>query len=187
MPVRIAEASPRLRARITGLVYLLYFLTAIAAEVVVGRGRQLAYAAVTLLAYAFYVALTLLLYRMFKPVHARLSLLAAVFSLVGCAIEVLGVFLPAFRGVLPLAFFGPYCLLIGYLIVRSNFLPRFLGVLMMLAGLGWLIFLTPLASQWSSYLKGLGFVAELLLCLWLMVVGVRVPHGQEKTRGHILE
>ena len=182
MSDRIAEVAPRPWDRITGTAYLLYFLTALSAEVVVGRGRPVAYEAVTLLSYALYVTLTLLFYRMFKPVNARLSLLAALFSLVGCAIEVLGVFLAAFHGVLPLAFFGPYCLLIGYLIFRSTFLPRTLGVLMMLAGLGWLIFLTPLASPLSPYLKGLGFIAELLLCLWLVVIGVNVPHWQEKTR-----
>lgn len=182
MSDRIAESSPRLWARMTGLVYLLYFVTAIAAEVVVGRGRLVAYDVVTLVAYGLYVAVTLLFYRMFKPVSARLSLIAALFSLVGCAIEVTGVFDPAFRGVLPLAFFGPYCLLIGYLIVRSTFLPRALGVLLMLAGLGWLIFLTPLASPLSPYLKALGFAAELLLCLWLIVIGVNVPKWREMTR-----
>jgi len=182
MSDRMADVSPRPWARTTGVIYLLYFLTALSAEAIVGRGRPVAYEAVTLLSYAFYVALTLLFYRMFRPVNARLSLLAAFFSLVGCAIEVLGVFLPAFHGVLPLAFFGPYCLLIGYLIFRSTFLPRALGVLMMLAGLGWLIFLTPLASALSPYLKGVGFIAELLLCLWLVVMGVNVPHWQERTR-----
>jgi hypothetical protein len=189
MPDQIAEASQHPWARMTGVIYLLYFLTAIAAEVVVGRGRLVAYEAVTLLSYALYVAVTLLFYRMFKRVNARLSLLAAILSLVGCAIEVLGVFHPAFNGVLPLAFFGPYCLLIGYLIVRSTFLPQALGVLMMLAGLGWLVFLTPLASELSPYLKALGFAAELVLCLWLMVIGVNMPKWQQKTRawrvGHV--
>ena len=181
MSGRIAGASPRIRARMTGAVYLLYFLTAISAEVFVGRGRLVAYDAVTLASYVFYIIVTLLFYGMFKPVNVILSRIAAFFSLGGCAIEVMGVFHLAPRGVISLAFFGPYCLLIGYLIFKSSFLPRILGVLMMLAGLGWLVFLSPLASYLSTYLKALGFLAELSLCLWLIVMGVNVPKWREKT------
>src|SRR5467141_1476163 len=42
-----------------------------------------------------------------------------------------------------LVFFGFYALLTGYLIIRSTFLPRILGVLGILGGLGWLSFLYP--------------------------------------------
>ena len=41
-----------------------------------------------------------------------------------------------------LVLFGFFCLLIGYLIFKSDFLPRILGVLIALAGLGWLTFLS---------------------------------------------
>jgi Domain of unknown function (DUF4386) len=182
MTNRTVEASPRPRARITGAVYLLYFLTAISADVFVGRGRLVAYDLVNLTGYALYIAVTLLFYSLFKPVDRNLSLLAAFFSLVGCANDVLGLFHLAPYKINSLAFFGPYCLLLGYLIFRSTFLPRILGVLMVLAGLGWLIFLSPLANQLSTYLKVLGFVAELSLCLWLLVMGVNVPRWEEKVR-----
>jgi len=77
-------------------------------------------------------------------------------------------------------FFGPYCLLLGYLIFKSTFLPRILGVLMALAGVGWLIFLTPLASHLSTGLKILGILAEGSLMLWLIVMGVNVQHWKEQ-------
>jgi hypothetical protein len=78
-------------------------------------------------------------------------------------------------------FFGVYCLLIGYLIFTSAFLPRILGGLMALAGLGWLTFLSPpLASHLSPYNLVLGFLAELLLCLWLLVMGVNVQRWKEQ-------
>ncbi len=177
---RIREASPCPSARITGVVYLLYFLTAISAEVFVGRGRLVAYDAVNLTADAFYVAVTLLFYYMFKPVNRSLSWLAALLSLAGCAKEVLRLFNLAPLKINTLVFFGPYCLLIGYLIFRSTFLPRILGVLMVFAGLGWLIFLSPFAHPLSTYLKVLGFLAEASLMLWLIVKGVDVQRWKEQ-------
>jgi hypothetical protein len=177
---RIGEASPRSKARITGVVYLAYFLTAIFADVVVSRGRHVAYVGINLVAYAFYIAVTLLFYFMLKPVNRSLSLLAAFFSLAGYVNEVLGLFHRAPYKINSLVFFGPYCLLIGYLVYRSTFLPRILGVLMALAGVGWLIFLSPLANHLTTYLKVLGFIAEASLMLWLLVVGVNEQRWKER-------
>ncbi len=117
---------------------------------------------------------------MFKPVNKSLSFLAAFFSLLGCANDVLTLI-----GLVPykinsLVFFAPFCLLIGYLISRSTFLPRILGVLMVLAGLGWLIFMSPLGNPLSAYLKILGFVAKASLMLWLIVKGVNVQRWKEQ-------
>ena len=169
-----ADATPP-RARITGVVYLLYFLTAVSDEALIGRGRLLVFDAVNLIAYAFYIAVTLLFYYMFRPVNRNFSLLAAIFSLVGCANDVLSVFKLAPYKISSLAFFGPYCFLLGYLIFRSTFLPRILGVLMALAGVGWLIVLSAPANQLSTYFKILGFLAEASLMLWLIVKGVDIP------------
>lgn len=80
-----------------------------------------------------------------------------------------------------LVFFGLYCILIGYLIFRSTFLPRILGVLMMLAGVGWLAFLAPpVADHLSLYIEGLGILAEALLMLWLIVMGVNSERWKEQ-------
>jgi len=178
---RIAEASPRPRARITGVVYLLYFLTAVSATFSVGPRLVVYSDAVNVISIACYIAVTLLFYDMFKPVNNSLSLIAALFSLVGCAITILGLFDLAPSHISPLLFFGPYCILIGYLIFRSTFLPRILGVLMAFAGLGWLIFLSPpLANQLSSYLKVLGVLAEGLLMLWLIGFGVNIQRWKEQ-------
>jgi hypothetical protein len=180
MMERIAEASPHPRARITGVIYLLYFLTAISADTVVGQGRLVLYDAVNLIAYAFYISVTLLFYYLFKPVNRIVSLLAAIFSLLGCSNDILGLLNVAPYKINSLVFFGPFCLVLGYLIFKSTFLPRILGVLMACAGLGWLIFLSPLANYLSTYLKVLGFVAELSFCLWLVVKGVNVQRWKEQ-------
>jgi hypothetical protein len=177
---RIAESSPRPMARITGVVYLLYFLTAVSSEVFVGRGRLVLFDAVNLIWYTLYIALTLLFFYLFEPVSRSLSFLAALFGLLGYANDVLSLFHLAPYKINSLVFFGPYCLLIGYLIFRSTFLPRILGVLMMFAGLGWLLFLSSLANHLSTYLKVLGFLAELSLCLWLLVMGVNVQQWKEQ-------
>jgi len=180
MVERIAEALPRSRARITGGVCLFYFLTAVSSGAFVGRGRPVLFDSVNLIADTFYIAVTLLFYYLFKPVNRSLSLLAAIFSLVGCSNDVLGLLDLAPYKISSLVFFGPYCLLLGYLIFRSSFLPRILGVLMASAGVGWLIFLSPLANRLSTYLRVLGFVAELSLCLWLVVIGVNAQKWEEK-------
>jgi Domain of unknown function (DUF4386) len=181
MTERIAEALPRPRARITGVVYLLYFLTAIFATILVGR-KLIAYGnAINLIATGWYVILTLLFYAMFKPVSRSLSLLAALISLVGCVVMTLGLFPLVSLPISPLLFFGPYCLLIGYLIFRSTFLPRIFGVLMALAGVGWLAFLSPhLAHSLSLCIEGLGILAEASLMLWLLVMGVNVRRWKEQ-------
>src|SRR2546427_5643964 len=96
---KIAEASWRPRARTTGVVYLLFFLTAISADLFI-RGLVVSSdAAITannilvhqslfrlhfaggLMSTAFYIALTALFYGLFKPVNRTLALLATFFSL----------------------------------------------------------------------------------------------------------
>ena len=169
------------RARLTGAVYLIYFLTAILAQILVSRKLVVAGDAVNLIAYAFYITLTVLLYWLFKPVSRSVSLVAAVFSLAGCLIGVLDVFHRAPAQVNPLWFFGPYCVLLGYLILRSTFMPRLIGVLMVLAGLGWLAFLSSFVQQHLARLiEGLGVLAEASLMLWLLVVGVDEERWREQ-------
>jgi uncharacterized protein DUF4386 len=102
---------------------------------------------------------TLLLYGIFKPVNRGLSLLAASFNLVGLTC---GALRWNSRGVdIPVVFDGFYCLLIGYLIFSSTFLPRILGALMAIAGLGWLTYLSPpLAKSLSPYNLALGILGQ---------------------------
>ncbi len=174
---RTTESSPRLIARIAGLVYLLVFVTGIFALFVRTR---LGFAA-GLIAAACYVAVTLLFYYIFRPVNRSLSLLAALLSLLGCVVGPLGLFVHALSYFNPLVFFGFYCLLIGYLIFTSTFLPRILGVLMAFAGLGWLTFLwPPLANSLSPYNFIPGIIGEGALTIWLIVMGVNEQRWKEQ-------
>ena len=174
---RIAEASPGFKARMAGVFYLLTFLTGGAALFVRLRSGLVT----GLIAGVCYIAVTLLFYYIFKPVNRRLSLLVAFFSFVGCIIGPLSLFVHAASHISPLVFFGFYCLLIGYLIPRSTFLPRILGVLMALAGLGWLTFLSPpLAGHLSPYIFAPGIFGEGTLTVWLLVIGVNVQRWKEQ-------
>ena len=179
---RIRGTSQRPRARITGIVYLLYFLIAIFAEGLKGTGFAKFSNAINLIAFGFYAAVTLLFYYLFKPVNRRISLIAALFSVAGCAVGALNLFYFAPLRISPLVFFAPYCILLGYLIIKSVFLPRILGVLMALAGLGWLAYLTPLSKHLSLVFEILGIVAEGSLMLWLIVKSVNVERWVEQAQ-----
>jgi hypothetical protein len=82
-----------------------------------------------------------------------------------------------------MVFFGFYCLLIGYLIVRSRFLPRILGVFMAITGLAYQTFLSPpLASYLFPYVVApAGALGELSLILCLIVIGVNPQRWREQT------
>jgi hypothetical protein len=169
------------RARLAGGVYLLYFLTAIGATVFSSRGLDTVGTFVNVVAYAFYGLLTVLFYVLFRPVNRRLSLAAALVSFGGCLVGVLELFPRVPLHISPLIFFGPYCLLIGYLTLASTFLPRILGALMMLAGVAWLAFLIPpVAQHFTTVIEGLGVGAEGLFMLWLLAMGVNVSKWRQQ-------
>jgi hypothetical protein len=80
-----------------------------------------------------------------------------------------------------LVFFGFWLALIGYLIFRSTFLPRALGVLVAISGLGWMTYLSPpLAKNLWPYIAAASALGEIPLELWLMVMGVNVQRWKEQ-------
>jgi Domain of unknown function (DUF4386) len=180
MMKRIAEASPCLKARIAGALFLLLVLTAAFSEFFArGRLNFAADLAAGIVEVSCMIAVTLLFYDIFKPVNRGLSLLAASVNFVGLAFEVLQ-FLPKGMNI-GLAFHGFYWILIGYLIFRSTFLPRILGALPAIAGLCWLTFLPPrLANYLSPYNLASVLLVEGLVMLWLLVMGVNVQRWKEQ-------
>jgi hypothetical protein len=79
-----------------------------------------------------------------------------------------------------LVFFGCWCVLTGFLIFRSGFLPRILGVLLIIDGLGWVTYLyPPYAAQIFPFIAVASGLAEIPLELWLMVKGVNVQRWKE--------
>jgi hypothetical protein len=231
---RLRETSPRLKARIAGVLYLLTILTGIFAQMFVsGRlvvdGDAAATATnilthrslfelgftVYLIEMACQIAITALFYDLLKPAGRSISLLAAFLGLAGCVIKTfsrlfyiaplfvlggahyLSVFSPEqlqalallflklndHGAAIALVFFGFYALLTGYLILRSTFLPRFLGVLSVLGGLGWLTFLNqPLGYRLFPYIASVGILGAVALIVWLLVFGVNEQRWKEQAR-----
>jgi hypothetical protein len=228
--------SPRLLARITGLLYLGVILVGMFAEltreklIVSGDAAATMHnivaseplyrwtLAADLLGDAFYIIVTLLLYVLLKPVNESVSLLAAFFSLVGIAVgsasvlALLGTlfilggahYLEVFEAsqlqavayvllrlhaqgyIISLIFFGFYCLLLGYLIFKSTFLPRTVGILLAIAGLCYLInsfaalVSPPLADFLSNFILYPGLVGEGALTLWLLIFGVNAQKWEDR-------
>jgi hypothetical protein len=75
-------------------------------------------------------------------------------------------------------FFGVWLFPLGYLVFKSGYLPRFLGIVLMVECFGWLIypfqfFLFP-AYEVISYLSfAVGFIGEFSLTLWLLIMGAK--------------
>ena len=171
---RFTNAPPRVKARIAGGLFWLSSLAAVFGEFIVRRFEI----AADLIAVAGMIAVTLVLYDLFRPVNKGLSVLAMSCNLVGLACGALrwnpgGVDIPVVMN-------GFYCFLVGYLIFRSAFLPRALGALMAMGGLGWLTYLSPpLAAALSPYNLASGILGEGSLMLWLLVMGVVVQQRNE--------
>ena len=85
-----------------------------------------------------------------------------------------------------LLFFACFCLIVGYLIFRSGYLPKTIGVLMQIAGVCYLtnsfaLILSPaVANRLFPAILVPAFIGEASLCLWLLVKGVNVEKWKEK-------
>lgn len=236
MTQRITEVSPRMQARIAGLLYLIVIVGGAFAELAV-RGRLVVPgdAAATarniithpllyrlgFMAELFYcvcnVPLTLLFYNLFKIVNKNVALMMVLFDVTVNTIEsasLLGHFAPllllsgdhylsAFTSAqlqaasyfsiqmfehgfgICLLFFGFDCFAMAYLIVRSIFFPRIIGVFLVIEGVGYLInsvalfFAPALQARIFPYFAPTA-LAEVALALWLLMVGVNVQRWNEQ-------
>src|SRR3979409_1223552 len=232
MTERTKESSLRLKARITGALYLITILTGIfsagyvsgklvvngdaaatSANILAHRGLLQLGFAVYLIEMACQVAITALFYDLLKPAGRSVSLVAAFLGLTGCIIKtfsrvffiaplfILGGahYLRVFSGeqlqALALVFLkvnvrgagaglvllGWYAILTGYLIIRSTFLPRILGVLSVFGGLGWLTFLyQPLGGRLFPFIAIFAILGAASLIFWLLVFGVNEQRWKEQ-------
>ena len=165
-----------------------------------------------------YLGGTVLLYELLKPVNKSVALFGAFCGLAGLLsggaghinlLSALSLLEESRRATEPVAsqlqgavkiflapgfsgedvFFGCQIVSVGYLIARSNFIPRGIGVLLVLGGLGFLItaftnFLSPqLGAQLAPLLLPIAVLGEGSLALWLLLRGVNVDRWRSTIAG----
>ena len=81
--------------------------------------------------------------------------------------------------------FGLHLLVLGYLAYKSRYVPRLLGVLLAVAGLGYVVdtFAVVLFRGVWTDVSNFTFLGEFLLALWLVIAGRRLPVGGSPRRG----
>ena len=216
-------------ARMAGLLYLIYIVITIVADVF-GRSPLIVYgdAAATarnimaaewqfrigitgdLVSAVFFLLAAWALYVLLKSVNKNLALLFLLLNLGGVAVYSINL-LNQFAAVLLLSgadylqvfqadqlqalamfflnlhhngywiaqiFFGAWLFPLGYLVYKSGFLPRILGIVMMIHFVGWTMttlqfFLFPGFGVITYLTYPLGFISEFGLTLWLLIMGVK--------------
>jgi hypothetical protein len=150
------------------------------------------------------------LFTLFAPVNRSVSLMAAGFRVAYAAVYlvaiiqlvvalgVLGDPAQALRAIdayntiwlVGLILFGVHLLLIGYLAYRSGFMAKVFGILLVVAGLGYVVdgFLAVLVPGPSFSIGQFTFVGEVALIFWLLIKGSRKNFShREADRGHQLD
>lgn len=189
------DIGPKGMARIAGALYLVNILAgAYAIGFVPAGGNAQGHdllvrsgVAAHVLVTATNVPLAMLFYELFKVVHRRAAMLVAFFTLVGTAVEAAGIVNPqGYSYEVSTVFFGFYAATMGYLVYESGFMPRLIGVLMVIDGVAYLInsFATILAPDFAAHLVPYILLPVLFgegsLCLWFLIAGVNVQRWNAK-------
>jgi len=147
------------------------------------------------------------LLRLFEPVNRSVSITAAWFRVAYAAVYLVAVIQlvmalgllgdpnQALRAIdaydtiwlVGLILFGVHLLLIGYLAYRSGFMARVFGVLLVVAGLGYIAdgFVAVLVPGPSISIGQFTFIGEAALIFWLLIKGTRKDFTDgEADQGH---
>jgi hypothetical protein len=150
-----------------------------------------------------HVLLVLVLYELLKTVNKNQASLMVILALVPVPIAMLNqlnqfAVLPLLSGtdhsqvmfflnlhtygvLIAQIFWGLWLFPLGYLVFRSGYIPRILGVLLIIAGFGYLIdsFAEFLSPNYDLSISMFTFIGEVLLLLWLLVKGVNIQQWEK--------
>ena len=231
---RVAEMSPKTKARLVGIFFLLTTVLGVIAEGFISNGLVVAGDAgatarnilsnetlfragfaIYIVEMASQVVMTVLFYDLLKPVSRTAARVSLFLNIAGIIVKTfsrlfyivpvlilgdtpyLNVFTPEQSQamallslsinnegpVIGLVFFGFAGLLESYLILKSGFLPKFLGVIGIFASVGWIFFLyRPVADRLFPIIAGIALLGSLVQIFWLLVYGVNEERWREKAR-----
>ena len=167
------SASAHRDGRIAGRLYVLYFVLAVA-------GVALGSVALSVAGTAAYFVLCVQLFRLFAPVDRRVAFVVLPLAALGCLIQGVGM-IASDRDLqrLALVFFGLFMVALGYLVARSGFMPRAIGVYLLLAGIAWCtaVLVPTLPIPIAVAVMGFGGLSELVFALWLLF-GLATPSSR---------
>jgi hypothetical protein len=140
------------------------------------------------------------LYVVLKPVNKNLALLQMWFRLIYTAIAGISLLVLvllyineySYTQLIAYAFFISHIFVLGYLVFKSGFIPRSLGVILMIASFGYVILLYGeflLPQKWLEVLllifMPLAVIAEISLGIWLLVKGRKLPEMKNQDEVHM--
>lgn len=142
------------------------------------------------------LAIALALYVILKPVSKILASLTAVFRLLYTAIMVISVFSLVFHFInvqgygniklIGYLFFTAHIFMLGYSVLKSGYIPKGLGILLIIAFFCYIVLLygkSIVPEQLLPVVVVPAAIAELLLGVWLLVKGGKVPKTQKVDTG----
>jgi hypothetical protein len=225
--------SPQMTARVAAFVFLIIFFLGMSTELFIrpdmlvpgdpaATVRNIAASEALfrlslvsdLIRQALLMSLTLILYKLLKPVNKTIAALMVIFYLVCVPVSMLNelnhlavlllssgaAYLTAFNadqlnalvmffldlrkyGTFISQFFSFWVLLLGYLVIKSVFLPRILGILLIIGGLCYMVsaVLFLLFPSFDATIFGLfAFLEESLFYLWLLIKGVNAEAWEKR-------
>tara|TARA_R110002126_G_scaffold290897_3_gene449397 strand:+ start:9985 stop:10653 length:669 start_codon:yes stop_codon:yes gene_type:complete len=145
------------------------------------------------------IILAVLLYKIFKPIHATMAALMVIFSLLAVPIaflneinnlvvlhllgesnisqDLISVFLNLHQQGIIIAqvFWGLWLFPLGYLVYRSGYLPKFIGTLLIIGSVGYVVdsFTLILFPQFQITFSEFTFLGEVIFPLWLLIKGIK--------------